>query len=71
MTLDEAPANRCQGCSWKGRKLLPKPNLLLITVDALRADHLGCLGYAAGLSPHIDRLASDGVLFSQAIAHGP
>jgi arylsulfatase A-like enzyme len=50
---------------------LPKPNLLLITVDALRADHLGCLGYARGLSPHIDRLASEGVLFSQAIAHGP
>lgn len=50
---------------------LPYPNLLLITVDALRADHLGCLGYTRSLSPRIDRLASEGVLFSQALAHGP
>jgi arylsulfatase A-like enzyme len=50
---------------------LPKSNLLLITVDALRADHLGCLGYVRSLTPGLDRLASEGVLFSQAIAHGP
>ena len=50
---------------------MPKPNLLLITVDALRADHLGCLGYARSLSPAFDRLAAEGVLFTQAIAHGP
>ena len=50
---------------------MPKPNLLLITVDALRADHLGCLGYSRSLSPAFDRLAEEGVLFTQAIAHGP
>jgi arylsulfatase A-like enzyme len=54
-----------------GKKALGKPNLLLITVDALRADHLGCLGYTKSLSPRIDRLASEGMLFSQAIANGP
>jgi arylsulfatase A-like enzyme len=52
-------------------KPLPNPNLLLITVDSLRPDHLGCLGYTRSLSPRIDRLASEGVLFSQALAHGP
>jgi arylsulfatase A-like enzyme len=50
---------------------LKRPNLLLITIDALRADHLGCLGYPRKVSPHIDRLASEGTLFTQAIANGP
>jgi arylsulfatase A-like enzyme len=50
---------------------LKKPNLLLITVDALRADHVGCLGYARDLTPRIDRLAAEGALFRQAIANGP
>jgi arylsulfatase A-like enzyme len=50
---------------------LKRSNLLLITIDALRADHLGCLGYHPSSSPHIDHLASEGTLFSQAIAHGP
>ncbi|MBN1134951.1 MAG: sulfatase [Anaerolineae bacterium] len=48
-----------------------RANLLLITIDSLRADHLGCLGYARSLSPHIDQLASEGTLFTQAIANGP
>lgn len=48
-----------------------RPNLLLITIDALRADHLGCLGYSRKVSPHIDQLASQGTLFTQAIANGP
>ncbi|MFW6195336.1 MAG: sulfatase-like hydrolase/transferase, partial [Chloroflexota bacterium] len=37
-------------------------NVLLITIDTLRADHLGCYGYARNTSPNIDRLAADGVL---------
>jgi arylsulfatase A-like enzyme len=50
---------------------LKRPSLLLITIDALRADHLGCLGYYPSSSPHIDHLASEGTLFTQAVAHGP
>ena len=49
--------------------------ILLIVVDTLRADHLGCYGYFRNTSPTIDRLARDGVLFSDAhataIATGP
>ncbi|MFT7679145.1 MAG: arylsulfatase A-like enzyme [Planctomycetota bacterium] len=43
-------------------------NLLLITVDTLRADHLGTYGYERATSPAIDRLAQAGVVFEQAHA---
>ena len=45
----------------------PRPNVLLITVDTLRPDHLGCLGYARPTSPSIDALAARGVVFRQAV----
>ncbi|MDJ0847346.1 MAG: sulfatase [Myxococcota bacterium] len=46
----------------------PKPtHVLLLTIDTLRADHLGSYGYARSTSPHIDALAREGVLFSAAI----
>lgn len=43
-----------------------RPNLLLVTVDTLRADHLSCYGYARATSPHIDGLAQRGVRFENA-----
>jgi type IV pilus biogenesis/stability protein PilW len=46
-------------------------NLLLITIDTLRADHLGCYGYMPAKTPNIDKMASKGVLFSQAITPVP
>jgi arylsulfatase A-like enzyme len=39
-----------------------KPNIILIAVDTLRADHLGCYGYPMATSPRIDALASEGTL---------
>jgi arylsulfatase A-like enzyme len=44
------------------------PDVLILLVDALRADHLGCYGYDRETSPAIDRLASEGVVFGQAIS---
>lgn len=44
------------------------PNVLLIIVDTLRADHLSCYGYSKNTSPNIDRLSREGVLFENAIA---
>jgi len=41
-------------------------HILLITLDALRADHLGCYGYPRPTSPSIDRLAGGGTLYSAA-----
>ena len=43
-------------------------NVILVTVDTLRADHLGCYGYETIRTPVIDRLATGGVLFRQAYA---
>ncbi len=40
-----------------------RPNIVIIAIDTLRADHLGCYGYSRRTSPNIDRLASDGVVF--------
>ena len=48
-----------------------RPNLLLVTIDTLRADHLGCYGYPRDTSPHIDRFAAESVLFQNAFATVP
>lgn len=48
-----------------------RPNIILLTIDTLRPDHLGCYGNAAVSSPNIDRLASTGYLFSQAVTAVP
>ena len=40
-----------------------KPNIIFITVDALRARNLSCYGYKRKTSPNIDFYASQGVLF--------
>ncbi len=47
-----------------------KPNVLLISIDTLRADHLGCYGYSKK-SPVIDALAAKSTLFETAIAQVP
>ena len=47
------------------------PNIILITVDTLRADRLGCYGYSAARTPNIDRLAKEGVRVERAIAPTP
>ncbi len=45
-----------------------KYNLLLISIDTLRADHLKCYGYNRDTSPHLDQLAKEGVLFENLTA---
>jgi len=40
-----------------------RANVLLITIDTLRADHLGCYGYERGTSPNLDRFAEESVKF--------
>lgn len=53
------------------RNTRKKINVILISLDALRADHLGCYGHFRDTSPNIDRLAQEGVLFKNAIAQAP
>lgn len=45
-----------------------KFNVILITIDALRPDHLSCYGYNRNTSPNIDKLAREGIMFTQAIS---
>ena len=45
------------------------PNILLISIDALRADHLSSYGYDRATSPALDRLAGNGVRFSRAFVN--
>lgn len=48
-----------------------KYNVLLITIDTLRADHLGCYGFKEISTPNIDALAAGGIQFADATAHVP
>lgn len=47
------------------------PNILVVTVDSLRADHLGAYGNPAGLTPTLDALSREGIVFEQAFASAP
>lgn len=46
-------------------------NVVLILIDTLRADKLGCYGNTLGLTPNIDQIASEGFRFDQAFSHAP
>ncbi len=48
-----------------------KPNIVLITIDTLRADHLGCYGYKSPTSPNLDRFAKEAQLFLNAYTAVP
>jgi arylsulfatase A-like enzyme len=53
------------GCGKKGHK--PNaPNIILITIDTLRADHLSCYGYPRQTSPFIDSIARESTVFTGA-----
>ena len=47
------------------------PSILLITIDTLRADHLGCYGYPGKTSPNIDAIAAQAVRFANAYTPAP
>jgi len=44
----------------------PRPNVLLITLDTTRVDHLGCYGHERDTSPNLDRLAAEGERYTRA-----
>ena len=49
-------------------RTINSPNIVLIVVDTLRADHLSAYGYQRNTSPNIDEVASQGILFENAIS---
>ena len=55
-------------CCGGGDSLEEPPNVLLITIDTLRVDHLHGYGFSLETSPNLDALASHSVVFERAIA---
>jgi hypothetical protein len=46
----------------------PRPNIVVVIIDALRPDHLGCYGYDRSTSPFLDSFAAQGIVFEDASA---
>ncbi len=63
--LTSAPAEGKPALDWSGR------DIVLVSIDALRADHVGAYGYARKTTPHIDALAKEGTLFRRAYCPTP
>ncbi len=49
---------------------MKRPNVILISIDTLRADHLSCYGYDKPTTPNIDRLAAEGTIFRENYSTG-
>ena len=47
---------------------MDRPNVVILLLDALRADHVGCYGYSVPTSPNIDGLAAQGIRFGNAMS---
>ena len=73
LTISLGMSTGCRRAPEAGTTKAPAspPNVLLITVDTLRADHLGCYGYERARTPHTDRFADEGVRVERAIAPTP
>jgi arylsulfatase A-like enzyme/tetratricopeptide (TPR) repeat protein len=54
-----------------GAPVLPRGNVLLVTIDTLRADRVGAYGGPAGVTPTLDRLAAEGLRVETVYAHVP
>jgi len=53
------------------RAVSAPPNILVISLCSVRADHLGCYGYPRSTSPNLDQLATEGILFEHAVTPWP
>ena len=59
------------GCQCLLTETNSRKNIIIISVDTLRADHLGCYGYPLNTSPEIDAFSRDGILFRQSYSITP
>jgi arylsulfatase A-like enzyme len=57
--------------STESKQETPRPDIVLIVIDTLRADHLGSYGYSRNTTPHIDALAADATRYTRAYSHAP
>ncbi|MGD8413905.1 MAG: sulfatase [Candidatus Latescibacterota bacterium] len=62
----------CLSCSEAGDEApTSPPNVILITMDTMRADHMSCYGYERPTSPHMDALADSATFYTRAMATSP
>jgi arylsulfatase A-like enzyme len=61
-------ASTSAGCRERVAAPANAPNVLLISIDSLRRDHVGSYGYPLATTPTIDRLAAEGVRFQNAVS---
>jgi arylsulfatase A-like enzyme/tetratricopeptide (TPR) repeat protein len=69
LRLEKSPEARIEKL-WS-ESSVERPNVILMTLDTTRADHLACYGYSDVQTPHLDSLARRGVLFEQAATNSP
>jgi arylsulfatase A-like enzyme/Tfp pilus assembly protein PilF len=69
LAITSAPAQRPKASP--GRSVSQYPNVILITLDTTRADRMGFLGSKRGLTPNLDAVARQGVVFTHAYSHVP
>jgi arylsulfatase A-like enzyme len=65
------PSRQEESRERKSAKPATGPNIILLTIDTLRADHLSCYGYRRNTSPFIDKLAGEGFVFQNAYSTAP
>jgi len=53
------------------KKLKGKPNVILVSLDTVRADHVGHMGYTRETTPNLDKIAAQGCFFTTAISQAP
>jgi len=61
----------CAAATAPAHSAKAKPNVILITIDTVRADHVGCSGAKGVQTPTLDSLARDGIVFERAISQVP
>jgi len=69
LSLVVVAALMISGCTKKAEET--PPPIIFVMVDTLRADYLGTYGFAGDVSPHIDALAAEGVVFDRCFAQSP
>jgi arylsulfatase A-like enzyme len=69
---EPAPAGGTASGSGHAREPVPPPHhVLLVSIDTLRADHVGSYGYAKPTTPHLDALAAEAIVFENASTTAP
>jgi arylsulfatase A-like enzyme len=70
VVLGSAPllSMRRPDVTWEAKQGAPGPNVILIVLDTVRADHLRLYGYSRATTPHLEQFARDAVQFRRAVA---